>query len=338
MLVEILAYTATLIVYIPELKDGICQLCSHPYWTRIWTVQEVALNDNCWIYLGKLKPMEMLTFRGMLYEAEGYMNQTWEGLVQQEPGSLYPVSFRRGSPHSTTTLHEPWNGFTTDDILHNLIAKKARNPLDLVFACRDLLPESFGQIKVDYTRAISDLLREATSRIIPGLRSLGILLSLVCHCPPVPGVPSWTLTLQFDLQLHDVSHYFGVWFPTPPHATTPNTAHVLPDGKTLRARGIIVDHVAFVSDEFPYYTLQHQETWHRHVHALLKRSKASIKEYLTHEFEEAMVYILYAAVTAGEDLAAKIHEFARFEKVSFDLRFGLSFKGKLIKKNPRSTS
>jgi hypothetical protein len=38
--------------HITLLKDGLEQLCSHPYWTRVWTVQEVALSENCWIYLG----------------------------------------------------------------------------------------------------------------------------------------------------------------------------------------------------------------------------------------------------------------------------------------------
>jgi hypothetical protein len=152
--------------YITLLKDGLEQLCSHPYWTRVWTVQEVALSENSWIYLGQLSPMKMLDFTVMLWEVEGYMNKRSEETAQPDLEYLYPVSFKRGSPSTATSLHRTLRtgSLATDredfgETLTHLIGKKAKDPLDIIFACRALFPESIGQIKVNYQRDLIGVLR-----------------------------------------------------------------------------------------------------------------------------------------------------------------------------------
>jgi hypothetical protein len=92
------------------LNVGLEQLCSHPYWTRVWTVQEVALSKNCWIYLGQLNPMKWLEFTAMLWEVEGYINKRSEETTQPDLEYLYPVSYKRWSqvpPHIFIALFDP---------------------------------------------------------------------------------------------------------------------------------------------------------------------------------------------------------------------------------------
>ncbi|KAM6514188.1 hypothetical protein FALCPG4_015347 [Fusarium falciforme] len=299
---------------ISELRDGFYQLCSHPYWTRIWTVQEVSLNEKCHVYLGKLEPMDMLSFTVTLYDVEGYLNLRSEQVVPRVPENLYPVSFQRGCPSMATWMHRTWSKDTRiGDVLSHLMTKEAKNPLDLVFVCRALFPDSFGQIEVDYTRDLSDVLREVTAHIIPRFQKPADLFNLACHCPPVTNAPSWTLNLQCDVQLHTATHYFGMWL-TVDHKS-PYTAHVLPDGKTLYVDGTIVDEIALVSDEFPLYTPQSQEEWDRDVRILLKNWRTCANNHLRHGFEEAMHYILYAAANSAESFAAEIAKKVRFERV-----------------------
>jgi hypothetical protein len=139
----------------------------------------------------------MLTFTVMLWEVEGYMNIKSEELAQPDLEYLYPVSFKRGSLSTATSLHRTLQSesLATDqpefrETLRHLIGKKANVPLDIIFACRALLPESIGQIKVDYQRDLVDVLREATIRIVPCLKKLSDLLEVVSYCSGIPGAPS----------------------------------------------------------------------------------------------------------------------------------------------------
>lgn len=302
------------------LKDGIGQLGCHPYWTRAWTVQEVALNENCWIYLGQREPMKMSDFGAMLWDVEGHMNRVSEAVIQQDRENKYPVAFQRGSPSTALTLHRCYFGSVgltmNQETLEQLIGKKAKYPLDVVFASRALFPESIGQIKVDYGRDLVDVLREVTVRIIPGIKKLGELLVLVSHCPAVSGAPSWTLNLTCGEHLHGASHYWAMWRTT--NLNSPNTARVSSDGETLHVKGVIVDYVSIISDEFPHYTLGDQARWHEEVHAMLTQWRACTQGPLKNWFEEAIVDVLYAAEDTVKQIADEIGQHVKFQRVRFD--------------------
>jgi hypothetical protein len=319
--------------HITLLKDGLEQLCSHPYWTRVWTVQEVALSENCWIYLGQLNPMKMLDFTVMLWEVEGYMNKRSEETTQPDLEYLYPMSFKRGSPSTATSLHRTLRpgSLATDqkdfgETLRHLIGKKAKFPLDIIFACRALFPESIGQIKVNYQRDLIGVLREVTVRIIPHFKKLGDLLEVVSHCPGIPGAPSWTLDITGGERVWNATHYFGVWNATrsfgASSTTTTNcsmTHRISSDMGTIHVQGIIVDRVAVVSDEFPHYALENQARWHDKVRDMLTQWRVSTQKCLNIGFEESIIDILFAATSAAEELADKISQTNRFEKVCLDL-------------------
>jgi hypothetical protein len=165
--------------------------------------------------------MKMLDFTVMLWEVEGYVNKRSEETTQPNLGYLYPVSFKRGSPSTATSLYRTLRpgSLATDqkdfgETLRHLIGKKAKVPLDIIFACRALFPESIGQIKANYQRDLIGVLREVTVRIIPHFKKLGNLLEIVSHCSGIPGAPSWTLNITGGEHVWNATHYFGGWYAT----------------------------------------------------------------------------------------------------------------------------
>jgi hypothetical protein len=319
--------------HITLLKVGLEQLCSHPYWMRVWTVQEVALNKNCWIYLGQLKPMKMLDFTAMLSEVEGYMNKRSEETTQPDLEYLYPVSFKRSSPSTATNVHRTLRSESLamdqrdlGETVRHLISKKAKVPLDIIFACRALFPESIGQIKVDYERDLIGILREVTVRIIPQFKKLGDLLEVVSHYLGIPGAPSSVLNITGGERVWNATHFFGVWNATrsigASSTTTTNcsmTYRISSDMETLHVIGIIVDRVTAVSDEFPHYALENQARWHEKVREMLTQWRVSTRKCLNIGFEESIIDILFAATSINEELADKVSQTNRFEKVCLNV-------------------
>ena len=291
-------------------------------------MQEVALNENCWIYLAQLKPLEMSVFGVMLYDVEGYMNQRSEEIAQPDPAFLYPVDFKRVSPHHAMVLHrffEPQPS-ALDQIdrhtLRHLMAKKAKDPFDVIFAYRALFPGSIGLIEVDYKRNLIDVLKEFTFRILPQLKKVGDLLETVSHCPDIPGAPSWTLNIVGSGHVWNASQYFGVWRassivddPGSRNTKRMMTHRVSLDMETLHVKGSIVDRVVLVSDEFPNYLLVNQATWHERVRDILIEWRNRIQKALTVEFEESLTKILFATTIANEEMSDEISQTFRFEKV-----------------------
>jgi hypothetical protein len=88
---------------------------------------------------------------------------------------------------------------------------------------------------------------------------------------------------------------------------------------TLHVKGIIVNHVAVVSNEFPHYALENQARWHDKVRDMLTQWRISTQKCLNIGFEESIIDILFAATSAAEELADKISQTNRFEKVCLDL-------------------
>ncbi|KAK8079064.1 uracil phosphoribosyltransferase-domain-containing protein [Apiospora phragmitis] len=307
--------------HIPELRDGLHQLCSAPLLDEALDHPGSRSQRELLGVPWRCRPDKNVGSPNQAFRARGGVNETWERLGRaQDPQALYPVSRGRGSPTLATFLHKPGNASILDEeMLRLLMAKKAKSPHDLVFACRALFPETFGQIKVDYQRDLADILRELSARIIPRISDLGGFLGLVSLCTRVPGPPSWVLNLQCDVPPDTKSHYFGLWPFTTSQLGVCQAAKILADGKTLALRGRIVDHVALVSDEFPFYSLPNQQRWHKDVHTLLRAWKAACTNgSLKSTFEEAMEYILYAFINSGDSMTAKLYSTARSEGVNVE--------------------
>jgi hypothetical protein len=91
------------------------------------------------------------------------------------------------------------------------------------------------------------------------------------------------------------------------------------DMETLYVKDIIVDSIAIVSDEFPHYVLENQATWHEKVRDMLTKWRICTQNCLNTGFEESIIDILFAATNATEEVADKVSQTHRFEKVCLDL-------------------
>jgi hypothetical protein len=150
-------------------------------------------------------------------------------------------------------------------------------------------------------------------------------LEVVSHCPGIPEAPSWTLNITSGGHVWNATHYFGSWYATrnfdvSSASTTncPMTHRISFDMETLYVKGIIVDRVAVVSDEFPYYVLENHATWHEKVRDMLTQWRICTQNSFT-GFEESIIDILFAATNAVEKIADEVSQTHRFEKVCLDL-------------------
>ncbi len=132
------------------------------------------------------------------------MNKRSEETTQPELNYLYPMSFKRGNPSTATRLHrrhQPFSRATTERgieaILRHLIGKKAQVPLDIIFACRALFPETIGQIKANYQRDLIDVLKRGYSSDRPAFRETRRFLGT---CEPLFW-DSWSVFM-------DVKHHW----------------------------------------------------------------------------------------------------------------------------------
>lgn len=208
------------------------------------------------------------------------------------------------------------------DHLRHLMAKKAKDPLDVIFAYRALFPGSIGLIEVDYKRNLIDVLKEFTFRILLQLNKVGYLLETVSHCPDIPGAPSWTLNIVGSGHVWIASHYFGVWrasgnMKDPGSGTTKRTTthRISLDMETLHVKGIIVDQVALISDEFPNYSLENQAKWHEQVHDMLIEWRNRMQKALDVGFEESLIKILFATTNFIEEMRDENDQIVHLEKV-----------------------
>ncbi|KAK8029952.1 hypothetical protein PG993_011243 [Apiospora rasikravindrae] len=175
--------------HIPELVDGLEQLSSAPYWTRLWTIQEVSLSKSCLVYLGNAEPLEMWSFQLYLRDLESHLDAERERLgLEKDPEALDPMDRRRESPTTALSLHFPGSAVFPGP-LYAVFAydQEGQRPHDMVFACRDIFPDSFGKIVVDYQRPMSDILSELSVWLISSMSDLGKFLNLISICPQFPG-------------------------------------------------------------------------------------------------------------------------------------------------------
>jgi hypothetical protein len=124
--------------------------------------------------------------------------------------------------------------------------------------------------------------------------------------------------------LWNATHYYGMWYATRNFGASttmsnfPMTHRLSSDMKALHVKGIIVDHVAVVSDEFPHYALEKQARWHENVREMLTKWRVCAQKCLDAGFEESIIDVLFAATNYAKELADKIDQTNKFEKFCLD--------------------
>ena len=204
-----------------ELPDhrGLWDLTSREYWTRIWTIQEMHVNDNCKIYVGDYASIPADRLRLLPLEHKGKVHS----------------HIRSKEKHKT-----PWVTLMLDALLFH----QAENAHDYIYGLQAVFNEEFYDIKVDYAKDIDTLYADVAYRIL--MRGGLDLLIFARHngkretCPS--WVPDWSskekLAWRADLGEHD---------PVLNPFSRPNASRSSRVSHTLRIGGSIVDDIAVSS-------------------------------------------------------------------------------------------
>ncbi len=156
----------------------------------MWTLQEVALARECFVYCGR-KRLEWELFRDPFKELIEKLSATFYDYGTDNSILLLMLhqSLRRMVTQkrqgSTTKRYDIFNV-----LLQTQIAK-ATEPKDKIYALYGILSQlGIDFPKPDYQQSTADIYREATSLVIKSERSLRIL-RLVDGSQRIPGLASW---------------------------------------------------------------------------------------------------------------------------------------------------
>lgn len=144
------------------------QLLSHPYWERVWTVQEysspkpgVFLSYTSWMDKTVFMPaltlfMQSITMFAMAYESQGHDAFFVDGTLQHTRKKIkrFTLAYVRSDP---SVIPAAFDAF---QLLLRFRSLKSSDPRDKVYAPLAMSRSSRGQlkaIKVDYGMSVTEL-------------------------------------------------------------------------------------------------------------------------------------------------------------------------------------
>ncbi|KAG5761556.1 hypothetical protein H9Q72_010327 [Fusarium xylarioides] len=263
-----------------EAKKGSIAVLSRPWWSRIWTVQEMVLAPSAIIMCGHLAAPASDVRRAcadVLMHAVSDAFDTGDDddllsfgdLFDDPNGTLYMARMRT---HPSVSAK-----MELGKLLHFLRWLKAKDPRDKVYGSLGIAASTFG-IVPDYTISTVECYTRATFSIISGSRSLDIFSALrrpSCIETTLAGLPSWVPDWSYDFStvpdkekgpsginnpiirenvrtpmMLEMADAFPEWKVS--RSNKPFTAALSSDGKTLILRGMILDGLECVGDKLEY--------------------------------------------------------------------------------------
>ncbi|KAI0385236.1 heterokaryon incompatibility protein-domain-containing protein [Hypomontagnella monticulosa] len=236
-----------------SVQKGFDQIAGRSYWTRIWTVQEIALGRRSELYVGDSTPV---SFERLLY---AYLVQEYypDGahLEFGRDRSIRALAF-----HSNCLYHVrgkgAWDQARLASITSSLMVKKSAEPRDICFAIKAIYPDLLGDIEVRYDGSVADIYTELAASLfgqIWGTKLLGGMLDVATMCLPKSlSVPSWVPDWSSEeTQWSDYKVLFN-------NATCDSRAAGMlsTDNRSLYLLGKVVDTVLeLVGEPFPDWSI-----------------------------------------------------------------------------------
>jgi hypothetical protein len=146
-----------------DIMNALILLTSFPYWSRIWTVQEMMANASCKLYCGGLPsiPVQKLEHA--------------------------PPDYKRQVASHLHCPSEPRQKVSS--LIETLVRNSASNPHDYIYGLRSVHPDLLAKIPIDYNRNVIDVYAEAARNMI---LAVGLeILFLTRHENKQHGCPSW---------------------------------------------------------------------------------------------------------------------------------------------------
>ncbi|EXA44155.1 hypothetical protein FOVG_05658 [Fusarium oxysporum f. sp. pisi HDV247] len=264
-----------------QVKKGAFAILRRPWWSRVWTVQEMVLAPSAIIMCGNLFA-PLLDVRStcadvLLHAVSDAFDGDDEDLFDfgdlfDDPNGILNMAAMRLHPSFSTKME-------LGKLLRFLRWLKAKDPRDKVYGSLGIAASTYG-IEPDYAISTVECYTRATFNIISGSRSLEIFGAIrrpSCIETTLAGLPSWVPDWSYDFSsvpdeekgtsaLHNPIIYENARTPIilemtdafpEEKASKPNmsfNARLLSDGKTLMLKGIILHELDSVGDklEYPY--------------------------------------------------------------------------------------
>ncbi|KAH7204647.1 heterokaryon incompatibility protein-domain-containing protein [Fusarium oxysporum] len=262
-------------------KKGAVALLKRPWWSRVWTVQEMALAPSAIIMCGDLAAPVLDVSRTvgyiMMYTISNAFNtgddedvlNLEDSMLADNDGKLAVAILRlRRSFGKNKELAV---------LLHLLRWLRAKDPRDKVYGSLGIATSTYG-IEPDYTISIVECYARAAFKIISGSCSLEIFSTLgrpSCIPPTLTSLPSWVPDWSYDVtsvpdeerapssiknpitrENQRAPKLFEMRDAFPEEKASksniPFTARLLNDGKTLILKGVIVDELNNVGEKLIY--------------------------------------------------------------------------------------
>ncbi|WJG35273.1 uncharacterized protein FOBCDRAFT_239639 [Fusarium oxysporum Fo47] len=231
-------------------KEGAVALLKRPWWSRVWTVQEMALAPSAIIMCGDLAaPIMMYAISNAFNTGDGKdVFNLEDSMLADNDGKLAVAILRlRRSFGKKKELAA---------LLHLLRWLRAKDPRDKVYGSLGIATSTYG-IEPDYTISIVECYTRAAFKIISGSCSLEIFSALgrpSCIPPTLTSLPSIKNPIIRENQRAPKLFEMRDAFPEEKASKSNRTftGRLLNDGKTLILKGVIVDELNNVGDKLIY--------------------------------------------------------------------------------------
>lgn len=236
------------------------QLVKKEWFTRLWTIQELALADQeplvgcgftwtTWSVLSKVwQKVAMIEFTkmGMIMMEPGVENENSDKTVVSQ--GVRTSTIKVDLLNNLRTAVTDKKGEDLRDLLLNTVTSKATEPRDRIYGLLGMMSSSDRKaIIVDYNRPLGTIYADAISHIFHKGKGPSFLsgLELAGPNPPIQysSFPSWVPRLGSESLLHSTLYH-------PPGigvsgaGSTAINGHISPDLKTLYIRGLPIDTIA----------------------------------------------------------------------------------------------
>jgi hypothetical protein len=174
--------------------SSIIDRCSRPYFRRIWTIQEQALNKNITMFMCGNKRFSRAALRGMCMftqtNEEAIASALRTNLMKEDRvRNRHPLVWTLS--HDASTLIRLREPVSLDQLLDLVRKARATDPRDMVYGMLGLLLKNIAaQIQPDYTKSGEKVFMEIAIAILSQCQRLGELLSW-CVFNEASTAPSW---------------------------------------------------------------------------------------------------------------------------------------------------
>lgn len=237
--------------------QAVLTLWARNYFTRIWIIQELALNRNLSMFLCGTKAISRERFTKVCHSVPnrtGHIATT----IQDHLGNSYRDPIDQDYIWTLATkvghlLEVPASGALYVTLLDLAHKSKATDPRDKVYGLLGLLPEDMvSQIRLDYAKSKEEVFVEFARQMLDRCTHLDEVLSWCTFVQDPSSLPSWVPDWIAKFERNHMqwfrSHRAG--------GETPSSWTLAEAESTLRCKGIRIDIVSGttipVSSSLPY--------------------------------------------------------------------------------------